>query len=90
MQSDNASPSSFAFWPTSASTAWPHYTCPSFMCRHRRKPVIHDCVRLRRIHCSCHGLAHATETGTSPYSQSGSMERSTGWTHWLQSVTVSF
>jgi len=24
------------------------------------------------------------------HSQSSSMERSTGWTHWLQSVTVSF
>ena len=53
------------FWPTSASTALPHHTWPSLMCRHRRKPVVHGCDRLRRIHASCHGLAHATETGTS-------------------------
>ena len=64
-QSDNALPSSSAFWPTSASTAWPHYACPSFMCRHRRKPVVHGCARLQQIHSSWHALAHATETGTS-------------------------
>ena len=42
-----------------------HHTCPSFMCRHRRKPAVHGCARLRRFHSSCHALAHATETGTS-------------------------
>jgi len=30
LQSDNASPSSSAFWPTSTSTAWPDHTCPKF------------------------------------------------------------